>query len=246
MHRAKLSTEPLGDEVAKSLEAYARNNRFERAVRHKMATSLTSGELQKWRNMFEELDTEDTGEIPIAELVKELQKEGSAGLQVGTPASQRCRARTYLESLPHALTPAPPPPQFDATLLASLDMDGDGTIDWKEFVAACIEDHALHNEENLEAVFKSLDSDKSGALSQTEIAEHFGNDHKLSKEIIEKLRAQRASQGEGASLESKGMTLTEFKSLLIDGTSTRSTRKRTKTRKKDRNPPRPDQTVQSV
>ena len=99
---------------------------------------------------------------------------------------------------------------------------------------------------NLRTHFWEMDIDKSGALSQKEIAEHFGNDHKLSKEIIEKLRAQRASQGEGASLESKGMTLTEFKSLLIDGTSTRSTRKRTKTRKKDRNPPRPDQTVQSV
>merc|ERR1719174_1244098 len=56
-NRAQLSTQPLGDEVAKNLERYARNNRFERAVRHKMATQLTAGELQRWRNMFEELDT---------------------------------------------------------------------------------------------------------------------------------------------------------------------------------------------
>lgn len=74
--RANLSNEPLGEEITKGLKAYAANNRFERAVRHKMATNLTTAELQHWRNKFEELDTEDTGEIPIAEMQKVL-KEGA-------------------------------------------------------------------------------------------------------------------------------------------------------------------------
>ena len=36
------------------------------------------------------------------------------------------------------------------TLLASIDLDGDGTVDHKEFVAACIEEQTLYNQDNLE------------------------------------------------------------------------------------------------
>ena len=52
------------------------------------------------------------------------------------------------------------------SLLATLDLDGDGTVDYKEFVAACIEEQTLYNQDNLERVFHSLDADKSGGLSQ--------------------------------------------------------------------------------
>ena len=39
-------------------------------------------------------------------------------------------------------------------------------MDYKEFVAACIEEQTLYNQDNLERVFHSLDEDKSGGLSQ--------------------------------------------------------------------------------
>ena len=201
MHRAKLSTEPLGDEVAKSLEAYARNNRFERAVRHKMATSLTSGELQRLRNMFEELDTEDTGEIPFAELKKVML--GAAGEDSGIEA-----------------------------VLSTLDVDGDGTIDWKEFVAACIQDHTLYNQENLEKVFAALDTDKSGALGTAEVEAFFGTDHELGKEIKQKLREKRGLAAD-ADLETTPMTYKEFHELLSEGAAA-GKEKRKKTRTKTR------------
>jgi len=181
--RANLSNEPLGEEITKGLKAYAANNRFERAVRHKMATNLTTAELQHWRNKFEELDKEDTGEIPIAEMHKVL-KEGAGD---GEDLSK---------------------------MLAELDIDGDGTIDWKEFVAACLEEHTLYNEENLEKVFTSLDTNKSGGLCHKEIAELLGHDHELSKEVMEKLKASRGT--DGPSIDSVHMTLKEFKDLLID------------------------------
>ena len=93
--RANLSNEPLGEEITKGLKAYAANNRFERAVRHKMATNLTTAELQHWRNKFEELDTEDTGEIPIAEMQKVL-KEGAGEGEDVSP----CRSPRQLSTFP--------------------------------------------------------------------------------------------------------------------------------------------------
>lgn len=119
-------------------------------------------------------------------------------------------------------------------MLAELDVDGDGTIDWKEFVAACLEEHTLYNEENLEKVFTSLDTDKSGGLCHKEIAELLGHDHELSKEVMEKLKASRGN--DGPSIDSVHMTLKEFKDLLIDkGAGKTKTRRghRTKTRRKE-------------
>ena len=66
-----------------------------------MATTLTSAELQRLRNMFEELDVDDSGDVSIAELR-------------GVMESQRADL-SNLESL-----------------LAALDLDGDGTVDYKE------------------------------------------------------------------------------------------------------------------
>jgi len=202
--RANLSTEPLGDEIAKNLKNYAANNKFEKAVRHKMATNLTSGELQRLRNMFEELDTEDTGEIPFADLKKVMLANATED--------------TGLEAV-----------------LASLDVDGDGTIDWKEFVAACIQDHTLYNQENLEKVFASLDTDHSGALGTAEIEAFIGANHELGREIRQKLREKRGLAAD-ADLEINPMTYTEFHELLTEGQQVREKRKKTRTKTRAKEP----------
>jgi hypothetical protein len=42
-------------------------------------------------------------------------------------------------------------------------------VDYREFVAACIAEQTLYNQDNLETVFHSLDADKSGGLSQVRL-----------------------------------------------------------------------------
>ena len=66
-----------------------------------MATTLTSAELQRLRNMFEELDVDDSGDVSIAELRRVMESQ-----------------RADLSNL--------------ESLLAALDLDGDGTVDHKE------------------------------------------------------------------------------------------------------------------
>ena len=36
--------------------------------------------------------------------------------------------------------------------LKTFDLDGDGQIDWQEFVAGAMDDHAVYNEDNLATV----------------------------------------------------------------------------------------------
>ena len=83
-----------------------------------MATTLTSAELQRLRNMFEELDADDSGDVSIAELRRVMESQ-----------------RADLSNL--------------ESLLAALDLDGDGTVDYKEFVAACIQEQTLYNQDDL-------------------------------------------------------------------------------------------------
>ena len=100
-----------------------------------------------------------------------------------------------------------------AELMKKIDLDNDGEIDWKEFVAAMMCEHTLFNEENLEKVFKSIDTDGSGALCQKEIAGLLGDDSELAREILEDLKMERGEDPSNDVSEIR-MTLDEFKALL--------------------------------
>mgnify|MGYP003316535647 CR=1 FL=1 len=65
-------------------------------------------------------------------------------------------------------------------------------------------EHTLFNEENLEKVFKSIDTDGSGALCQKEIAGLLGDDSELAREILEDLKKER---GEDPRLPDAGFAL---------------------------------------
>ncbi len=50
-----------------------------------------------------------------------------------------------------------------------LDADNSGTIDYEEFIAGTINLSALHNSDNLAAVFEEFDTDGSGFLTRDEL-----------------------------------------------------------------------------
>lgn len=175
----------LSDDVAQSLKRYADAHRFEKAIRHQMATQLTSSELHRLRNVFEKLDTEGTGSVSIDMLMQTLQGETADAKVVAT-----------LKSID----------------LKSFDLDGDGQIDWQEFVAGAMADHELYNEDNLEKVFAKLDVDGNGTLCQREVASLLGQDHEFSRELLEQILKNRGDAGDVAELH---MTLSEFKGMMM-------------------------------
>ena len=91
----------------------------------------------------------------------------------------------------------------------AFDLSGDGQVDWREFVAGAMQQHELSNDDNLEKVFKDLDTNKDGTLSVKEIAASFGpgeaGEDKLAREKL--ARELLETIGDGDSV----MTLAEFK-----------------------------------
>lgn len=69
-HRKALAETPLDENVVKNLKKHAEQNHFQRAVRHKMAKQLTTDEIHRLRNMFQELDVDGTGTISVAAMSK--------------------------------------------------------------------------------------------------------------------------------------------------------------------------------
>lgn len=185
-NRAQLSDAPLSSEVALSLKKYADANRFEKAIRHQMATHLTTDELHRLRNVFEKLDTDGTGNVSIDVLMKALQEDAADAKTAETLASIN---------------------------LSHFDLDGDGQIDWQEFVAGCMHEHEIYNEDNLEKVFSAADKDGNGTLCHTEVAALLGDDHEFSREVLDEVKKARPSVTPGE----VHLTLAEFKQMMLKG-----------------------------
>ena len=58
-------------------------------------------------------------------------------------------------------------------LMKSLDRDGNGSIDYTEFITGAIDKATLLNVDNLTAAFKLLDADNSGTISIEELKSAF-------------------------------------------------------------------------
>ena len=186
-NRAQLSNQPMSEEVAKSLKKYSEANKFEKAIRHQLATHLTSAELHKLRNIFEKLDSDGTGNVSIDALVKAL-KEDAVDAKTAD--------------------------MLGAINLQQFDLDGDGQIDWQEFVAGAMQENEVYNEDNLNKVFSKLDTDGNGTLCQREIAAVCGGDHEFSREVLDAVAAARPGQGDLANVV---LTLQEFKDVILKG-----------------------------
>jgi len=192
--RATRGESPINEQVVKQLKQHAQQNRFQRAMRHKMAMLLTSEELHRLRNMFEGLDADGTGTVSIEELNRAL-KDNAAD-------EAASKAISSLD-------------------LSSFDLDGDGEIDWREFVGGCVQDHHMYNEENLERLFHQADTDQSGTLSLKEITNLLGDDnHELKRELADALTKARLADNDpnndGKTIDEMNMTKEEFKAVLHD------------------------------
>ena len=72
-------------------------------------------------------------------------------------------------------------------LFKSMDQDGNGKIDFNEFINAAVEQYSYFREEELLETFKIIDLDGSGKLSKMEIKTALLKDDKVSNETVDKL-----------------------------------------------------------
>ena len=93
-------------------------------------------------------------------------------------------------------------------IMNTVDLDGNGTIDYNEFVLATINKKKLLDKEKLEQTFKLFDKDGNGFISKEEIEEVLGTSVIDSNEL-NKLFKEFDKNGDGQ------ISLVEFKEMMI-------------------------------
>ena len=93
-----------------------------------------------------------------------------------------------------------------------IDLDGNGVIDYNEFLSCAINKKKIMSNERLEIAFKTFDSDGSGKISVDEIMDIFTkgakNKEGINKEVFEKMVKGADENGDGE------ISFTEFKAIM--------------------------------
>ena len=78
-----------------------------------------------------------------------------------------------------------------------IDLDGNGTIDYTEFVMATMQEQSLVTTERLKQAFKMFDKDNSGALSPEEIKDVLCFDSTVDPKEIDRIIEEVDENGDG-------------------------------------------------
>lgn len=85
---------------------------------------------------------------------------------------------------------------FD-TLMGEIDKDGNGVIDYSEFITACINKQNLINKESLRIAFAMLDTDGSGTITRQELKDAFETNSTKSEELWDQIMNEVDKNGSG-------------------------------------------------
>ncbi|KAF2316001.1 hypothetical protein GH714_040796 [Hevea brasiliensis] len=133
---------PLGDIVRTRLKQFSLMNRFKKKALRVIAEHLSLEEVEVIRDMFTLMDTDNDGKVTFEELRAGLRKVGS---QLAEPEIKM--------------------------LMEVADVDGNGVLDYGEFVAVTIHLQKMENDEHFRRAFMFFDMDGSGYIELDELRE---------------------------------------------------------------------------
>jgi calcium-dependent protein kinase len=93
--------------------------------------------------------------------------------------------------------------------MKSVDIDGNGVIDYNEFLTATMDRDKLTSKKNLEITFKNFDKDNSGKISLNEIKSIFNNPKIKDDNVFENLLLEADDNNDGE------ISLEEFKTIMM-------------------------------
>ena len=85
------------------------------------------------------------------------------------------------------------------TIVEECDYNGDGVIDFEEFMTACIDKSVLQNQDDVKKAFKVLDYNNDGVISLDDFDDLFNSygGAKMDKKIWEDLLSEADKNGDG-------------------------------------------------
>lgn len=131
---------PLGDIVRMRLKQFSVMNRFKKKALRVIAEHLSVEEVEVIRDMFSLMDTDNDGKVSFEELKAGLKKVGS---QLAEPEMKM--------------------------LMEVADVDGNGVLDYGEFVAVTIHLQRMENDEHFRRAFMFFDKNESGFIELDEL-----------------------------------------------------------------------------
>ncbi|OIW13991.1 hypothetical protein TanjilG_09342 [Lupinus angustifolius] len=153
------SDKPIDSAVLSRMKQLIAMNKFKKVVLQVMAENLSDEERKGLKAMFANMDTDHSGTITYEELKKGLAQTGSKLSEAEVKQ-----------------------------LVEAADIDGNGSIDYIEFISATMHRHKLELDENIYKAFQYFDKDSSGYISRDELeaamSEHGVGDEATIKEII--------------------------------------------------------------
>ncbi|KAM3294792.1 hypothetical protein ACQJBY_037587 [Aegilops geniculata] len=138
---------PLGDVVRARLKQFSVMNRFKKKAMRVIAEHLSAEEVEVIKEMFALMDTDNNGRVTLEELKAGLARVGS---KLAEPEME--------------------------LLMEAADVDGDGYLDYAEFVAITIHLQRLSNDQHLRKAFLFFDRDSSGYIERPELANALADD----------------------------------------------------------------------
>jgi calcium-dependent protein kinase len=134
------------------LKNYAASSKMRKAVLTYIASRLTQNEIEELNKTFQQIDDNNDGKLTLEEIKIALSKKKNINIE-------------HIEEI-----------------FKSIDTDGSGSIEYTEFISACLDKSLYLKKEKLKDAFSLFDIDNNGKISKEEIAKVLGM-NKRSKEI---------------------------------------------------------------
>ncbi|GLT78160.1 hypothetical protein SLA2020_497060 [Shorea laevis] len=153
------SDKPLDIAVLTRMKQFSAMNKLKKVALKVIAENLSEEEIMGLKEMFKSMDTDNSGTVTLEELKAGFPK-------LGTKLSES-EVRQLLEAA---------------------DVDGNGTIDYIEFITATMHMNRMEREDHLFTAFQYFDKDNSGYITVDELEQALKRynmgDEKTIKEII--------------------------------------------------------------
>ncbi|KAG5561345.1 hypothetical protein RHGRI_004392 [Rhododendron griersonianum] len=134
------SDKPIDSAVLSRMKQFRAMNKLKQLALKVIAENLSEEEIKGLKAMFTNIDTDKSGTITYEELKTGLARLGSKLSEVEVKQ-----------------------------LMEAADVDGNGTIDYIEFITATMHRHKLERDEHLFKAFQYFDTDRSGFITRDEL-----------------------------------------------------------------------------
>ncbi|KAI9114725.1 hypothetical protein K1719_014423 [Acacia pycnantha] len=182
---------PLDNAVLNRLKQFRAMNQFKKVALKVIAGCLSEEEIIGLKEMFKGMDTDNSGTITIEELKQGLAKQGIKLSE-----------------------------QEVKQLLDAADADGNGTIDYDEFITATLHLNRINKEEHLYTAFQYFDKDNSGFITMEELEQALREYNMHDGRDINEILSEVDSDNDGR------INYEEFSAMMRKGAPEAQTRKR--------------------